>query len=115
MKTQIRKLLAGALMALIASGCATTSKYSEECKSWVGKDASELFLTWGAPDKSVDVDSETKLVEYLKTNGTIYNPNVLSLMTGGGSMVPNACKTQFRIKSGKVAGGRFWGTACVSK
>ena len=103
------------LLVSLVSGCATTGKYQANCESWLNKSDKELIQAWGIPRNSYEIDSSTKMLEFIFDGGTVYNGDYLSMVAGGQERVVNDCRTTFTIKNGSVYAYRFEGRACRSK
>jgi hypothetical protein len=109
----MRSLLIVTLLALSACASAptaTTEKFDAQCKSWVGKQASDLVSAWGVPTSDYKVDESTKLIEYNRQNGSALMPSPI-----GYQSVSMGCKITFTSKDGVIANYRWQGNTCRSE
>lgn len=89
--------------------CATTGKYEEKLRSWVGRPESELLKSWGPPDQSYP-NGEGKIITYKNNYGTKVN-------TGSAEVTAYDvyCNTSFYLtKDSVIEYWRWKGNDCVS-
>jgi hypothetical protein len=55
------------VVALVASGCATTSGYEAVLGTWVGDSADHLVSVWGVPAQQYRLDNGGKVLEYQRS------------------------------------------------
>lgn len=126
---------------IFIGGCATTEKYEENLRSWVGRDISNLIASWGYPSNSFKLPNGNTVYQYnyqrsyttpityntvsnYNTNNyAINNPSYGTYTTGstktyqtGGQTFNYWCKTFFEVnKSNIIVKWRWEGNSCRSK
>ena len=97
----IRLRLPLATTMLLLAACATEAKYRTYVDGFVGKDANQLYATWGAPLRSAPTPDGGQVVSFL-TN----------VQSGRGFGVAG-CETSFILdRGGTVRQASFRGDAC---
>ena len=135
----MKKLIYLFVMAVLASGCATTAKYEAKLNSWVGQSEDALIASWGVPDKQYRMGDGKKAIAYLRkdtlqTGGytytepqTTYHSGTVGDQAYSGTSTTYVektepvhkyklfCKTSFIIdNSGRVVSWHHEGNNCVS-
>lgn len=127
--------LAG-LLALTACTFPTQQAYRETVTTWVGRPLDQLALTWGVPDRSIDLSDGTRLIEYDRQTaryvpGMRYMDQVPVVVRdaqgrrrvtyatvwreGPSSTIVERCLTRFRIgRDNRVQEVAFEGPSCVA-
>lgn len=120
-------------------GCATTAKYEAKLNTWMGASEDSLIAAWGVPDKTYQMNSGKKAVEFMRKNTvqaggyaytvpqTTYQTGTIGNQTYSGTSTTYvtetapvqkykfSCKTSFIINnSGKVESWHHEGNDCVS-
>ncbi len=123
----VLRVLVGAAMAGLLSGCATEAKYKANLTSWVDRPEHDLIAAWGPPD-SAYTDGDTKYPTYVR-GGTMYMQGVAPTYqttvvgntaythTYGGSpamAMAMSCKKTFTVSRGMVENWRIEGNHCIS-
>ena len=91
-----------AVAALVLAACATEASYAAYANSFVGKSATELYGTWGAPLRYAPVPGGGQVVSYL-TN--------VNASLGFGIQ---GCETSFVLsETGIVTNASFRGANCI--
>lgn len=117
-----RLLLSAAGLVLLA-GCAVappadpgTHYWDEVVSAWQGRDAIELWRSWGVPTKIVQAPNGHEMHVYVGSTTTrsvgssFFESGGLSV---GKSAVIVGCQTDFEVDSAKVIIGAIWrGEAC---
>lgn len=104
------------IFLLFNVGCATTAKYEEKIKTWMGRSEEDLIKGWGPPDQSYPY-SGGKILTYNVARGShqIANYNQFTNQVYVNSYAV-WCKTSFYINAaGLVDNFRLEGNACRSK
>src|SRR4051812_29982387 len=97
-----RLLAAAALLLLVA--CGTQAKYRTYVDSFIGKNADQLYATWGAPLRSAPTPDGGQVVSFLT--------NVQSRRGFGAE----GCETSFILdRGGMVRQASFRGEACYTE
>ena len=117
-----KALVAGIVGFGLLAGClATTSKYEDKLKTWVGESESVLVAKWGVPDSFYEAGS-TKYLTYNYRNTGYVPPKTTNYgfgsaysSTSRGYSYDNQCKTTFTIVASKVTSWRYKGNSCRSK
>lgn len=135
-----RSRLLAALVACAAglSACAfpTQQAYRETVSSWVGKPLDQLALTWGVPDRSIDLADGSRLIEYDRQSaryvpGMRYMDQVPIVVRDAqgrrrvsyatvwrdspGTTIVERCLTRFRVGRDRVIQEvNFEGPSCVA-
>ena len=123
------RLIALLIVCCVLSGCATTAKYEENLKSWIGHDDRELFSSWGPPFSVYELSKNEKLVTYTRSNNVMlpgtapsYTTNVIGSTAYstpyGGTAPMNInlhCKTTFTITDHVITNWRWEGNDCTSR
>lgn len=122
----MRAVLVG-LTALIVASCATQAGYEKILRSWVGHSEAALVSSWGAPHRTYDSGSGTRILTYHdESSGSVRIPTVQShqgmigntpyygTATGGYTQVPihHQCITSFTLVNGTVTKWSYQGNAC---
>ena len=123
---KVKFLLAPALIVL--AGCATTTKYEENLRSWVGRTEDDLVRAWGRPAQVRDTDGQRYLTYVLAAQryapgiAPSFQPTIAgtSVYTDPDSGVPGysyslSCKTTFELSNGVVRSWQLEGNACKAK
>jgi len=120
-------------------GCASTAKYEAKLNNWIGSSQDSLVASWGVPNKTYDLDSGKKAMEFVhketvQTGGytyitpqTTYQSGTIGNKSYRGTATTYAtetmpaqnyklsCKTTFILNnSGKVESWHHEGNNCVS-
>jgi hypothetical protein len=97
------RLLTAAVLLLMAA-CATQAKYRTYVDGFIGKNADQLYATWGAPLRSAPTPDGGQVVSFL-TN----------VQSGRGFGVAG-CETSFILdRGGMVRQASFRGEACYTE
>lgn len=124
------------LAALTACTFPTQQAYRETVTTWVGRPLDQLALTWGVPDRSIDLSDGSRLIEYDRQTvryvpGMRYMDQVPVMVRdaqgrrrvtyatvwreGPSSTVFERCLTRFRIgRDSRVEEVAFEGPSCVA-
>ena len=117
------------LLALVmVAGCATTEKYEESLRSWVGSSPDQLISQWGPPDSSFTTGTSTYLTY---SQGRTYNVpgvaptyqttcsfGVCTTNAVGGSpgyTINSHCKTTFTVQGNQITSWRWEGNSCKAR
>jgi hypothetical protein len=65
------------LLALMLSGCMTTTEMNKRMSSWEGHRISDLIADWGPPSQVIENGQEGKIYCY-QSSGSIYMPGTTS-------------------------------------
>lgn len=122
-----KKLLIAFAFLMLTVACATTENYDAQLNKWLGKSEKELVMGWGVPDKQYQLDANTKMLSYVRSDIVSY-PGTLSGCVGGlGSPIGYAgctgipptlesyyCETTFILVRHRVARWGHKGNNCTA-
>ncbi len=136
----MKKLIYLFALVILASGCATTRRYSALLDTWVGSNEESLIASWGSPQNVYYMNNGKKVIEYSKgqtiqTGGYTYTTPQTTYHQGavGNTMYYGTstqyvtqttpvnylyywCKTSFIIgENGRIETWRWEGNNCTSR
>jgi hypothetical protein len=89
---------------LLIAACATQAKYRTYVDGFIGKNANQLYATWGAPLRSAPTPDGGQVVSYLS-----------NVQSGRGFGV-TGCETSFILdRGGTVRQASFRGEGCFTE
>ena len=114
------------MFTILATACATTSRYDTELQTWVGKGQAELFADWGAPSDITKTDQGATVLlyhkerSYRKGGGSVNMGGALGGTSGTpvnakttGKVVIKYCDTRFTLDpSNNIASYAYEGNEC---
>lgn len=118
------------LLALLATACATTARYEEILKSWVGSSESELVSSWGPPTSFYEAQDGARMLTYRTgRSGVTSIPQYQSVPTttayGYTSYQTTTtyqtvsynywCETTFTVKNDEIVYWQWQGNNCRAK
>jgi len=104
------------IIALTIFSCATTAKYEQRIKTWMGHDVNELITSWGPPSNVYTMPNGNKMYTWLRISETLVtsNYNYFLNMTLTNS-VTYWCKTTFTAdRADKIINSIWEGNNCIS-
>lgn len=110
------------LCVLFLTSCSSTENYNEQLQDWVGVSEEHLVDNWGMPNSVFTIDAGTKVVTYVKFNGTGDLDAYPSLIDYQAIRTPNLpadrqgdeyCKISFTIRNSVVTGYDYNGDDCT--
>ena len=114
------------LALLLVTACASDGHYEAQMNRWIGASERDLVTTWGVPDKTYQVDRDSKMLAYISNRNVNY-PGTLSTCIGGfdrrfgynnciGGIPPSnefySCETTFMVVGGRVTRWGHKGSSC---
>jgi hypothetical protein len=122
------------LALLCATGCATSEKYDQLVRFWVGHDSDALARSWGPPASKYTLHNGNQLFLYETSSvetytsptqiyqapgsvvGNTFYPGPTTVTGGQTSTIQRRCQTQFEVDAGgRIVGYGFQGNACRSR
>ena len=112
----MKKTIPLVVVLLLLTACATTANYEIKLRSWVGKHADQLVMSWGAPDSVYALTSGETILKYSRQG----QKNQYQFVSVGGqtSYVPAGskslnCETEFKVSSnGIINAWKYRGNNC---
>lgn len=106
------------LALVLTVGCATTSNYDRNVKTWVGQPESRLVAQWGYPSNMMTAPSGNRLLLYSARGGRtpqqVMKTGPSTAMVVGGHEV--WCDTYFEVDGAKTVVAYQWrGNGCRAK
>jgi hypothetical protein len=130
----MRQATIGALILLVAAGCATREKYDHLVRGWVGHPSDALVRSWGPPSSTYKLQNGNTLLLYEASRveahtsptqiyqapgtrvGNVYYPGPTTVTGGDTTTYQQYCRTQFEVDpAGKIVGYGFDGNACRAR
>ncbi|MBU2952736.1 hypothetical protein KO499_02940 [Marinobacter sp. F3R08] len=122
------KILFLVVTVVFLSACATTAKYEEILKTWVGSDINHLVASWGYPQNSFEAPNGNTVYMYSSSGSytmptqttTTYNAigNTVygNSTTTGGQTLNFSCRTYFEVNdSDRIVSWRWQGNNCTAR
>ncbi len=96
---------------LLTSACATTGKYEENLKAWVGKPKTKLYSEWGSPNQEYLTPEGKAAALYSNRHTEHIQTNYISSYN-----VDHYCETTFIIdnKTGLIERWQWKGNSCTA-
>ena len=108
-----------ALIALMSlgffTGCATSGKYDNMVRTWVGSSESELIAGWGVPQATHVDPSGRKSFQYTKTSTTTRKVEGTLFTPAMDVKDEYWCRTVFFIENDRVQNYSWDGNNCVRR
>lgn len=107
--------------SFIFFSCATTSKYEERLKQWLGGDIEVFSQQWGQASYSFQLPNEKRVYIWLWVGNLLVNKNnydsaLKDIISKGGNVSYNWCKTTlYTNKEGIIIDYSFEGNYCKAK
>lgn len=124
---KVRTLVIISIVTCISTSCATTAKYEEKLKTWLGHSVDELVNSWGYPANSFEAPNGNKVYVYSSSRShtssthTTSNYNVYgntirgNSSTTGGKTRTFWCQTFFEVDTNNIIVRLSWkGNNCTS-
>ncbi len=133
----MKQIAFGLILTMLLLACATSQKYDQELKSWVGKSESSLISAWGRPSAQKYLGNNSKVLTYTRANEVVipseyyiyndgwgetdivydpfmsdYNFSPYSEMVD--TAVEEICQTSFWIENGIITSWKWRGNNCVA-
>ena len=116
MKFKVLIIIVMVTFALI-TGCATTAKFEENLRSWVGADINRLIMSWGPPSNEYTMPNGNIAYTWLYVAGQrVYANYNYYLNSISGGAVTVYCKiTMITNTDGVITYWRWEGNACRAR
>lgn len=127
----------GLILTMLLLACATSQKYDQSLKNWVGKSENSLIAAWGRPSAQKYLGDNSKVITYTKVDdwfvpseyyvynggwGTpdiVYDPfmdeyNFTPYAQMVDTEVEEICQTSFWIENGIITAWKWRGNNCTA-
>lgn len=133
----MKQIAFGLIVTFLLLACATSQKYDQQLKGWVGQKESALIEAWGRPSAQKYLSPNSKVITYTKisdyfvpseyyfyndgwgVSDIVYDPfmndyNFTPYAQMVDTEVEEICQTSFWIENGIITSWKWRGNNCVA-